>query len=84
VTGGPVKGDYHFLQFHMHWGYGSKDKGSEHLIDGRAYAAELHFVNWNSTAFTDPKLASSSSKNDGLLVMSVLVDVRIAFIYINF
>ncbi len=43
VTGGPLKEHrYQFLQFHMHWGQ-SNDHGSEHLINGKQYSAEVCF-----------------------------------------
>lgn len=74
VSGGPVQNEYNFLQFHMHWG-DSLERGSEHLLDGKPYSAEIHFVNWNHQSYSDPKLASSSSNNDGLLVLAVFVKV---------
>ena len=37
---------YCLEQFHAHWGASSL-QGSEHLVDGRAYAGELHMVFWN-------------------------------------
>jgi hypothetical protein len=40
VSGGPVNHRFSFLQFHMHWG-DNMDRGSEHLIDGKAYSAEV-------------------------------------------
>lgn len=40
VSGGPVSNFYSFLQFHMHWG-DSIERGSEHLVDGHPYAAEV-------------------------------------------
>ena len=40
LSGGPVKSEYNFLQFHMHWG-DSVEKGSEHHIDNELFAAEV-------------------------------------------
>ena len=40
VSGGPVNHEYNFLQFHMHWG-DNLHRGSEHLINGHAHAAEV-------------------------------------------
>ena len=41
VTGGPADSNtYKFMQFHMHWG-ATDCAGSEHLIDGMPYAAEV-------------------------------------------
>ncbi|KAM7538656.1 hypothetical protein Aperf_G00000053505 [Anoplocephala perfoliata] len=60
LEGGPLKTRYNFVQLHYHWGCGD-DWGSEHQIDGRGYAAELHLVfvkeNYKSMdqASTDPE-----------------------------
>lgn len=41
VSGGPLNEDnYKFAQFHMHWGV-DDTKGSEHLVDGQSYPAEV-------------------------------------------
>ncbi len=40
VSGGPVSYQFNFLQFHMHWG-DQLDKGSEHLLDGKPFSAEV-------------------------------------------
>lgn len=37
------RGTYNFAQFHFHWG-SSDLTGSEHLVNGEQYPAELHFV----------------------------------------
>jgi len=42
VTGGPVKQHHKFLQFHMHWGKDAHS-GSEHLVDGNSYPAEVRY-----------------------------------------
>ncbi|CAF0750847.1 unnamed protein product [Brachionus calyciflorus] len=74
VIGGPVQDIHKFLQFHMHWG---KDDtiGSEHLIDGKSYAGELHFVNWNTQKYSSGGEAASSNNHDGLIVLGVMVQV---------
>ena len=36
-------GEYSFVNFHYHWGKGS-GCGSEHLVDGKQYELEIHFV----------------------------------------
>lgn len=74
VRGGPVKNEYSFLQFHMHWG-DSTEAGSEHLLNGKPYAAEMHFVNWNHELFKTPAHASQCTKNTGLLVLAVFIKV---------
>lgn len=40
VKGGPLRDEYNFLQLHMHWGE-KIESGSEHLINGHPYAAEV-------------------------------------------
>lgn len=52
LTGGALKSHrYRFWQLHAHWG--SQDQqGSEHLLDGRAFPAELHFVHYKARSLT--------------------------------
>ncbi|XP_068956307.1 carbonic anhydrase 3 isoform X2 [Petaurus breviceps papuanus] len=40
LRGGPLPGPYRLRQFHLHWG-SSDDHGSEHVVDGVKYAAEI-------------------------------------------
>lgn len=41
LTGGPLKDDvYKLEQYHCHWGC-SDSKGSEHTVDGQAFAGEV-------------------------------------------
>lgn len=44
---------------------------------------KLHLVNWNHELYKDPSTASSSNKNDGLLVLAVFVKVnfKLKFIF---
>lgn len=37
---GPLSESYRLLQFHFHWGK-TDDYGSEHLVDGAKYSAEV-------------------------------------------
>ncbi|CAF0789762.1 unnamed protein product [Didymodactylos carnosus] len=74
ITGGPVKDEYRFLQFHMHWGANDLE-GSEHVVNGSRYPAELHIVNWNTTKYSVPKDAAGSENFDGLMVLGVLVKI---------
>ncbi|CAG2169552.1 unnamed protein product, partial [Oppiella nova] len=71
-TGGPLAHSYRLTQFHCHWG---KDccVGSEHTVNGRSYAAELHFVHWNTELFSTALEAMPSS--NGLAVLGVFLDV---------
>lgn len=36
----------------------------------------MHFVFWNSDLYSDPKKASESSKNDGLIVIGCFISVK--------
>jgi hypothetical protein len=54
-------------QFHFHWGK-NDNEGSEHLVDGKSYAAELHLVHWNSQLYASPAEAVKSANHDGLFV----------------
>ncbi|XP_030409241.1 carbonic anhydrase 3-like isoform X4 [Gopherus evgoodei] len=71
VRGGPLQGTYRLRQFHFHWG-SSDDHGSEHVVDGVKYAAELHLVHWN------PKysnFAEALKQPDGVAVVGVFLKV---------
>ncbi|TRZ02623.1 hypothetical protein DNTS_018262, partial [Danionella cerebrum] len=71
LTGGPVSGTYRLKQFHFHWG-AADNKGSEHTVDGKCYAAELHLVHWNTKY---PSFGDATSKPDGLAVVGVFLEV---------
>lgn len=62
-----------FVEF-RHWGP-NDDCGSEHTIDGKSFAAELHFVNWNHETFKEAPQAAMTNDHSGLLVLGVLVTV---------
>lgn len=74
IEGGPLSHKYKFLQFHFHWGK-NDNEGSEHLIDGKQYSAELHIVNWNSELYSSATEAINSKKHDGLVVFGILLKV---------
>ena len=40
LSGGPLEHKYHLVQIHAHWSAKS-DRGSEHTLDGRAFASEV-------------------------------------------
>uniref|UniRef100_A0A8D1XFY0 Carbonic anhydrase n=1 Tax=Sus scrofa TaxID=9823 RepID=A0A8D1XFY0_PIG len=67
---GPLSESYRLLQFHFHWGK-TDDYGSEHLVDGAKYSAELHVVHWNSAKYSSA--AEAASHADGLAIIGVLV-----------
>ncbi|NXD86193.1 CAH3 anhydrase, partial [Halcyon senegalensis] len=71
LRGGPLTGAYRLRQLHLHWG-SSNDHGSEHVIDGVKYAAELHMVHWN------PKhgnFAGALKQPDGVAVVGIFLKV---------
>uniref|UniRef100_A0A8D9EPF5 Carbonic anhydrase n=1 Tax=Cacopsylla melanoneura TaxID=428564 RepID=A0A8D9EPF5_9HEMI len=71
LTGGPLHHKYRLEQFHCHWGCGSS-KGSEHTVDGKAYAGELHLVHWNSDKYHT--FGEAAGQPDGLAVLGVLLE----------
>lgn len=73
LTGGPL-GDEIFVleQFHSHWGC-SDSRGSEHTVDGEAFAGELHLVHWNQTKYAS--FAEAAGQPDGLAVLGVFLKV---------
>jgi carbonic anhydrase len=74
VIGGPILFPHKFLQFHMHWGP-FNSIGSEHLVDHSSYSAEIHFVNWNPSKFSNPDDAATSSEHEGLVVLGIFVEI---------
>ncbi|XP_064444219.1 carbonic anhydrase 13 isoform X3 [Mirounga angustirostris] len=52
LLGGPLFGSYRLRQFHLHWG-SSDDHGSEHVVDGVRYAAEIGEHNSQLQKITD-------------------------------
>lgn len=57
-------GEYTLQQFHFHWG-GSDAVGSEHLVEGKAYSGELHFVHRGTSA---------ANAGDAYAVVGVLLE----------
>ena len=73
IKGGPLPGDkwYALEQFHCHWG--SSDMiGSEHTVNGKPFAAELHMVYWNAAKYDNFKQAMKCP--DGLAVLAVFLE----------
>ncbi|XP_031432629.1 carbonic anhydrase 14 isoform X2 [Clupea harengus] len=62
------------VQLHLHWGNGgSVATGSEHTINGRSTAAELHIVHYNSELYENVSMAMT--QRDGLAVLGILIEV---------
>ena len=74
ITGGPIDASlgYRLLQFHFHWGSHSHC-GSEHLLNGRQFSAELHLVHFN-TKYSG--LDEAVEHEDGLVVVAAFLDAK--------
>jgi carbonic anhydrase len=70
ISGGPLTGTYRFEQFHFHWGTDDKE-GSEHTVNGKLYASELHLVHYNSSKYTS--FAEAVDKPDGLGIFAFFI-----------
>lgn len=64
LSGGPLRGNYTFLQFHLHW-------LSEHAIDGMKYPMEIHMVHVKTGVPVDEAL----KRPDGLAVIGVMCQI---------
>ncbi|KAM4734665.1 carbonic anhydrase 12 [Anableps anableps] len=66
---------YHYsaAQLHLHWGSSHSPAGSEHLVNSRQYAAEVHIVHYNSDKY--PDISTALDKSDGLAVLGVLIKI---------
>ncbi|ETN85140.1 carbonate dehydratase, eukaryotic-type [Necator americanus] len=60
--------EFRLLQIHGHWGTNT-DCGSEHSIDDKRFAAEVHFVFWN----TNYDVENASNYPDGMAVLAVFL-----------
>ncbi|XP_073952727.1 putative carbonic anhydrase 5 [Choristoneura fumiferana] len=65
LSGGPLRGNYSFLQFHLHW-------LSEHAIDGYKYPLEIHMVHVKTGLTLNEALA----RPDGLAVVGVMATLK--------
>ncbi|KAL4641968.1 carbonic anhydrase 12 [Arapaima gigas] len=63
---------YSATQLHFHWGSPTVP-GSEHTINGKRFAAEMHIVHFNSDKYANVSVAAD--KSDGLAVLAVLIEV---------
>lgn len=72
LKGGPLYDFYYLEEIHAHWGE-TGFAGSEHLLDGRSFAGELHFVHWNRKYVT---FKEALTKPDGIAVIAVFLEVK--------
>ncbi|TRY77940.1 hypothetical protein TCAL_10905 [Tigriopus californicus] len=70
LKGGPLEQEHALWQFHAHWG-DDGTKGSEHTLDGRRFASELHLVHWNKEKYGTPEEAAAQP--DGLAVLGIFL-----------
>ncbi|XP_040849597.1 carbonic anhydrase 2 isoform X1 [Ochotona curzoniae] len=68
---GPLEGTYRLIQFHFHWG-SADGQGSEHTVNKKKYAAELHLVHWN-TKYGD--FGKAVQHPDGLAVLGIFLKI---------
>uniref|UniRef100_A0A8I3P092 Carbonic anhydrase n=1 Tax=Canis lupus familiaris TaxID=9615 RepID=A0A8I3P092_CANLF len=71
LKGGPLTGTYRLIQFHFHWG-SSDGQGSEHTVDKKKYAAELHLVHWNTKY---GEFGKAVQQPDGLAVLGIFLKI---------
>lgn len=71
VEGGPLDSKYELKQFHFHWGV-SDSVGSEHVIDDKVFAAELHLVHWNCEKYK--KFEDAVPSPGGLCVLTAFIE----------
>lgn len=73
LSDGPLKQSYQLAEFHFHWG-DVNSCGSEHSLDGKKFAAELHIVHWNCALYEAKEKALSST--NGIAVVGVFLDAH--------
>jgi carbonic anhydrase len=71
MSGGGLDDTFKLAQFHFHWG-SDDTKGSEHLLDGKAYPMEVHFVHYNDK-YED--LTAAVAQDGGLAVLGFFFEV---------
>ncbi|KAI9551571.1 alpha-carbonic anhydrase [Daphnia sinensis] len=72
VRDGGLTNQFIFAQVHFHWG-AEGVRGSEHTVNNKHYAAELHFVHYNKKYGS---LGNATSHPDGLAVLGVFVELN--------
>ncbi|KAH3803405.1 hypothetical protein DPMN_131665 [Dreissena polymorpha] len=73
LNGGPLGNQqFRLAQLHLHW-EADDIRGSEHTIDGKQFAAEIHLVHWNTKYGS---LAKAANKSDGLAVLGIMIKFR--------
>nr|XP_050038033.1 carbonic anhydrase 1-like [Dermacentor andersoni] len=70
IRGGPLHHDYQLDRLHAHWSKNS-ETGSEHTVDGKYYAGELHLVHYNTELYKS--FTEATSSEHGLAVLAVFL-----------
>jgi len=70
LKGGPLTENYQLAQFHFHWGQ-TNDRGSEHTVDGKMFAAEVHLVHVNTDKYKT--IEEAVGQPDGLCVLGAFL-----------
>lgn len=65
-----VSGNFKLVEINFHWGI--RGKGSEHKVNGESASLEIQLVFYN---FKYQSIKTASLKNDGLFIISTLVDL---------
>ncbi|TKR81934.1 hypothetical protein L596_015728 [Steinernema carpocapsae] len=69
LTASYLHSKYKLAQFHAHWGHDGT-YGSEHLIDGKPFSGEVHFVFWKMEYGS---FDEATKYDDGLSVIAVFL-----------
>lgn len=72
LSGGPLKSKYRLEQLHFHWGL-RNNEGSEHTINSRSAAMEMHVL-FRNTKYSD--VAEATGYRNGLAVLGFLFEVQ--------
>ncbi|KAJ0069621.1 hypothetical protein NL108_011563, partial [Boleophthalmus pectinirostris] len=64
---------YTAAQLHFHWGSAARPLGSEHMVNNKQYAGEMHVVHFNSEKY--PNMSVAVDKSDGLAVLGVFIEI---------
>ena len=67
----PPSSEYRLVQYQAHWG-SCAGEGSEHMVNGEQYDAELHLVHYNTKYGS---MAQALGWPDGLAIVAVLLKI---------
>ncbi|KAM9837713.1 carbonic anhydrase 4-like [Aulostomus maculatus] len=72
VSGGDLSETYDSIQFHLHWGNGTSNPGSEHTVNGKRYPMELHIVNMKESY--NGNVTKAFEDSEGLAALGFLIE----------